>query len=67
MKIFYMFLFLDYNELTSGVFFSVAHQPNSGLDRVIVEVSRSHTHTHTHTHNCLSLSSVSVSLYLLKE
>jgi hypothetical protein len=36
----------------SIIFFSVAQQPNSGLDRLTVAVSRSHTirHTHTHTH-----------------
>jgi len=30
----------------------VAQQPNSGLGRIIIEVSRPHTirHTHTHTH-----------------
>jgi hypothetical protein len=27
-----------------------AQHPNSGLDRVIVDVSRYHTHTYTHTH-----------------
>ena len=25
-------------------------QPKSGLERLIVEISRSHTHTRTHTH-----------------
>ena len=29
-------------------FFSVAQQPESGLGRLIVKVSRSHTHRHTH-------------------
>ena len=36
------------------VFFSVALQTNSGLDRHTFDISRSHTnidrHTHTHTH-----------------
>jgi hypothetical protein len=30
-------------------FFSVVQRPNSGLGRLIVEVSRSHTPRHTHT------------------
>jgi len=32
------------------VFLYVVQQLNSGLDRLIVEVSSPHTHTHTHTH-----------------
>jgi predicted signal transduction protein with EAL and GGDEF domain len=32
------------------IFCPVAQQPNKGLGRLIVEVSRSHIQTHTHTH-----------------
>jgi len=32
---------------TENALFVVAQQPNSGLGRLIFEVSRSHTHTHT--------------------
>jgi hypothetical protein len=40
--------FIAVNECTM-LFFSVVQQPNSGLGRLIVEVSISHTIRHTHT------------------
>jgi hypothetical protein len=44
---------LEEIKVLERIFFPVAEQPNSGIGRLIVEVSRSYTiiHTVTHTHS----------------
>ena len=56
---FKLYLFNSYHVITlllplllTCPFLSVAQEPNSGVDNLVIEVSRLHTirHTHTHTH-----------------